>query len=361
MRRGLLLSVIAGSILGTGLRGSAADSASSEVPASFQPFEHMIGSWKGTAVPAKNRLKGWRETHRWAWKFAKGHPVGMSLELTGNPALAKGELTAKGEKGSWTYELQGTDPKGKPVVLSGQLDDAGRQLVLERVGEGGEGKDRWSLRLNSNQIRYTLDFDHQEQGAPQFTKGITVGLTKEGESFAAGGESANLPKCILTGGASTMTVSYKGKSYPICCSGCRDEFNEDPEKYVKKAALLGVTASGKEAMKPSPRRSVEDDSFDGLTDPPASRAKSGAAKAKADAKSSTAPKAAAEEDAEKSGTDEKAAAATRAATQLRLGQSLEKAGRTPGAIQYYNDIVKRYPGTPQAKIANERLEALRKK
>ncbi len=31
-----------------------------------------------------------------------------------------------------------------------------------------------------------------------------------------------------------MTVSYQGKSYPICCSGCRDEFNEDPEKYVKR-------------------------------------------------------------------------------------------------------------------------------
>jgi YHS domain-containing protein len=27
---------------------------------------------------------------------------------------------------------------------------------------------------------------------------------------------------------------YKGKSYPICCSGCRDAFLDDPEKYVKE-------------------------------------------------------------------------------------------------------------------------------
>ena len=32
-----------------------------------------------------------------------------------------------------------------------------------------------------------------------------------------------------------MTVSYKGKTYPVCCSGCRDEFNDNPEKYAKKA------------------------------------------------------------------------------------------------------------------------------
>src|SRR4051794_11763475 len=71
----------------------AADSPALEIPEPFARFEHMIGSWKGTAVPAVNRLKGWPETHRWAWKFARGKPVGMSLELDGDRTLSEGQLT----------------------------------------------------------------------------------------------------------------------------------------------------------------------------------------------------------------------------------------------------------------------------
>ena len=26
---------------------------------------------------------------------------------------------------------------------------------------------------------------------------------------------------------------YKGKTYYVCCSGCRDAFNENPEKFLK--------------------------------------------------------------------------------------------------------------------------------
>ncbi len=33
----------------------------------------------------------------------------------------------------------------------------------------------------------------------------------------------------MTGGAGTIRVSYKGKSYYVCCTGCRDAFNDDPE------------------------------------------------------------------------------------------------------------------------------------
>ncbi|MBU6293541.1 MAG: YHS domain-containing protein, partial [Planctomycetes bacterium] len=32
----------------------------------------------------------------------------------------------------------------------------------------------------------------------------------------------------------TSTVSYKGETFYVCCSGCRDAFNENPEKYVKE-------------------------------------------------------------------------------------------------------------------------------
>jgi len=55
--------------------------------------------------------------------------------------------------------------------------------------------------------------------------------TREGESFGA---AEKKPECIVSGGLGTSTVSYKGVTYYVCCTGCRDEFNANPEKYVKE-------------------------------------------------------------------------------------------------------------------------------
>src|SRR5207253_1539433 len=103
--------------------------------------------------------------------------------------------------------------------------------------------ERITLWPNGEKVRYTLAIDRRPPGAPQFSRLIEVGLIREGEAFAAGGPAANLPRCILTGGAASMTVSYQGKSYPVCCTGCRDEFNDDPEKYIRLAALKGTSAA----------------------------------------------------------------------------------------------------------------------
>jgi YHS domain-containing protein len=37
----------------------------------------------------------------------------------------------------------------------------------------------------------------------------------------------------VTGGLGTIAVSYKGQTYYVCCGGCKDAFEADPEKYVK--------------------------------------------------------------------------------------------------------------------------------
>jgi len=68
-----------------------------------------------------------------------------------------------------------------------------------------------------------------------------------------------------------MTVSYQGKTFPVCCSGCRDEFNENPEKYASKAAQA-KDQKGKADDKPA-AKGKDDGSFDGLIDEPKPRAK----------------------------------------------------------------------------------------
>ena len=136
----IVLGLIVGA--GAGMRSAAGADPGQEqapIPASFAPFEHFIGAWKGMAIPAANRLKGWPETHLWAWKFIKGEPVGMTLTVEGGKVVAQGQLTY--DPASKRYRLEGTDSAGKPVVFLGALDSSGKSLALDRQGspsaEGG--------------------------------------------------------------------------------------------------------------------------------------------------------------------------------------------------------------------------------
>jgi YHS domain-containing protein len=322
----------------------------------------MIGAWKGTAVPRANRLKGWPENHLWAWKFSKGTPVGMTIELKGDKSLTKGQLAY--DASTKTYTLEGTDSDGKPVTYRGAMDKAGKALVLDRTGETPEGKERLTLRPNSNHIRYQLLLDRAEPGAPQYKNVIEVGLTKEGESFAAGGAAADLPKCIVTGGAATLNVTFEGKTYPLCCTGCRDEFNENPAKYVKKA-LLRAQAGEKASVKPASSSGGKGDGeFDGLVDEPKAAKKMPAAKpAKVSAKSDDDETSSKDEDTDsaKTAKSKKAAdPAAKVASLLSQAQALEKAGKSAPALVFYRRIVKEYPKSAQAKTAAERVKALEK-
>ncbi len=248
MRLGILAGWLGLMIVGNSLAN--ADDRE-PTPAEFAPFEHLVGGWKGQGWMSKNRLKGWSEKHNWAWKFVKGKAVGMAIETTGDKVLTKAQLTF--DPKSKDYRLEGTDADGKPVVYVGPLDDSTHTVTFDRENPPKDlGKEQLKLSLNENMIRYTLRLFRQEPDAPQYAQVMETGMTKEGESFAAGGAAADLPKCIVTGGAASMTVSYNGKTLPICCSGCRDEFNDNPEKYMKK--LAARMARGKPCRRPRPPR-----------------------------------------------------------------------------------------------------------
>lgn len=238
------------------------DEDSAGIPPPFRPFEHLVGAWEGQAIPQSNRLRGWTEHHRWAWAFREGRVIGMSVELEANKTLAAGRLSYDPAKK--VYRLEGKTPGGQPATFAGPIDPKGQTLMLQREGKTPSGQERLTLRLNRNRIRYTLLQEAKAPGAPQWAKVIDANLGKEGEAFAAGGKEEDLPKCIVTGGAATLSATYQGKTYPLCCTGCRDEFEADPEKYVKKLAQrIEKGAIGKPK---APARRGDDDAFEGLVE-----------------------------------------------------------------------------------------------
>jgi YHS domain-containing protein len=234
-----------------------------EIPASFAPLEYLVGSWKGQGVNLEDpsqRVRGWTETHAWAWTFADGKPVGMSVALENSRTLKAGKLSYDEARG--VYVLTAEPAQGaEKAVYEGTLDKAGKLLTLDRQGvPAGKPAERITIRPNANYVRYTLTAERRASRAGAFRKVLETGLTKEGETFAAGSNRAEQPECVVTGGAAAMSLTYKGKTYPICCSGCRDEFLESPEKYLKK--LAAPAGSPKAEKKPAtPRRPGGDDDF----------------------------------------------------------------------------------------------------
>jgi YHS domain-containing protein len=363
----------------------ADDTEGRDIPPAFSSFEYLVGRWNGQATPkdSAQSFRGWPEKHTWAWTFAAGKPTGLTLAIDGGKVLADGKLTYDPARKRYRLDGHAPKPRGGAIAFEGGFDASGKTLVLDQVvAAAARGRNanaevvRLSIRPNSNFIRYTMGVDRKEAGTTQFSRSIEVGLGKEGESLAGGATASDRPKCIVTGGAAAMTISYNGQTFPICCTGCRDEFNENPEKYIKKASLVAQTRGAKKAGQPSPTRVGKfEDAFSGdVTDAPAmkradrptAKAAPGSSRAKEESSSeadSGEPKAASKAKATKRDESKGGAAAPptiRAASILRIGQNLEKDGKVSAALEYYKRVVKDYGDTPAAKTARQRIKALEK-
>src|SRR5205814_3634563 len=133
-----------------------------------------------------------------------------------------GELRYVPDKDHYTLTL--LTPAKDKYTFTGSLKE--RVLTLSRE-ENGE-QQRLVFTLLHEGERYLYRYEVKPAGKALFAQKYKVGATKEGIQFAGGDGK---PECIVSGGLGTMPVSYMGKTYYVCCSGCRAEFNENPAKY----------------------------------------------------------------------------------------------------------------------------------
>jgi len=200
----------------------------------LQPMNVLVGSWKGTGYPEsgtkEERAAGlWTETVAWAWQF-KGDDAWLAATFVKGKHFAAGELRYSVEKAAYQFVAVAADKTKR--TFTGTLKD--KVLTLERA-DTAAGEDQRLVFTLLHHNRHLYRFDTRAAGsALGFVKKFQVGATKEGVPFA---EVVKGPECIVTGGVGTMKVSYNGRDYYVCCSGCRDEFKADPEKYIKEALL----------------------------------------------------------------------------------------------------------------------------
>jgi len=204
----------------------------------LQPFNGLVGSWKGTGAPEGTREErtagAWTETIEWIWKF-KGSDAWLVASFAKGKHFAKGELHYSPDLGKknaeprFTLTLTASDKSTSQFV--GTLKE--KILTLDRTDGPADEQQRLVISLLHHN-RYLYRFETRPAGtAVAFIRKFQVGATKEGVPFA---DVPKGPECIVSGGLGTIKVMYKGKVYWVCCTGCCDEFKADPEKYLKEAA-----------------------------------------------------------------------------------------------------------------------------
>lgn len=221
-----IVAVIGVTILGCGWVAWCADPESKPAPKAsvieaLRDFNGLIGSWRGVGQVKRNSQQGaWQETAELVWEL-KPKSTGIRINVSEGKEW-KTALLAYDEANK-TFTLTATLPDDTSRKYQGKLTD--KRLVLEGADDKKEVHRLTLTTLNEN--RMLILFEKRPEQQSFFTRVGEVGYQRQGTRLAAVGGTG--PVCVVTGGAGTIPVTYKGTTYYVCCTGCRDAFNDDPE------------------------------------------------------------------------------------------------------------------------------------
>ncbi len=193
-------------------------------------LQEFIGDWKGSGGPDKPKPAAtdpiWSEKLQWTWRF-KGDDVWIVFDIKDGKFLKSGEVRYLLEKKK--YQLTVVDKDDKKLEYVGDYDADKGILTVERTDPDSKETQRVQMNTAAEGIRLIYRVAHKKDGTTIYVADYMVAATKEGQSLGAK-EKKN--ECVVSGGLGTIAVTFKGDTYYVCCSGCKDAFNENPEKYI---------------------------------------------------------------------------------------------------------------------------------
>lgn len=230
--------------------GSSANGAPEEqkfdnVLEALKPLQIMLGEWGGTTF---KKFDGFSsvETLDWVWDL-QSNPAQPALVMQADKSryYENARLTYLADKQK--YRLTVTDKDGQRKVYEGEFsvpltkipgDDnpnvmhSTYKLSLALVEPADEKKHAQIILNQQNNDRYM--FELYDLRGDSYARVDTINTRRKGTSFAKSDSDYGSKTCIISGGLGTSQVSYQGKSYYVCCSGCRKAFEANPEKWIAK-------------------------------------------------------------------------------------------------------------------------------
>ncbi|HIN53988.1 MAG TPA: hypothetical protein EYM79_06725 [Planctomycetes bacterium] len=125
------------------------------------------------------------------------------------------------------FTATGKTPKDEILKFTGKVDDQGR-LLLTNPDKQNKSVARISIRTVADGKRMVITYERLLTGTLYGRMG-EIGSTRKGSMFGVGG---NQIVCIVSGGKGTMPVTFDGKTYYVCCTGCRDYFNDNAAAVI---------------------------------------------------------------------------------------------------------------------------------
>ena len=237
---------------GTSAAGAAATGGGlpsvEETVARLQPFQIFLGRWRWVTQKKFGDFPKSGEDLQWAWDFrsepklpairakSEDHPYLKEIRLTVDPAEGdRYQAWVTAAEGGAARRLAGTweedhSPAERP---DGKILQRSFKLKLRQV-EPAEG-DQWQLTLSLlDNDQFLAELKRRVAGGETWQQLDTVRQQREGTSFAVAESDNPGPKCVVSGGLGSMSVSYEGKTYPVCCSGCAAAFNDEPLRWLSK-------------------------------------------------------------------------------------------------------------------------------
>lgn len=212
-----------------------------QILAAMDPLQIVLGQWRGTTQKEVGDFKGLDEP-RWVWDFkSQRDQPALVMESVESPYFKTARLTFFPERDIYQLTTTGTDSKER--IFEGNFS-----APAERY-QGDDDRLHWKFKLELNQINGTspretwqVVFNQQDnnrylmelsrlQGS-RFLRFDTVATQRQGTSFAKSDDDYGERICIISGGLGTMQVSYQGKSYWVCCTGCKAAFEDDPATWI---------------------------------------------------------------------------------------------------------------------------------
>jgi ribosomal protein L24E len=209
----------------------ASDEKQADQKERLSKLQGLVGAWRGAGQLQRSSTKdSWFEETDWAWSFEKGE-----VALIANQPKAKyfSQLRLAAGNAAGEYILAATPAaSGDPARYTGRLDDQG-QLVVTLDQPRDDLPRRLSFRFTAGGDRLVLLMEKKGLAGDQLVRLAEVGYTRQGSGF---GKNVTQRECIVTGGLGTIEVSHDGKTYYVCCTGCRDYFNENPKQVLAEYA-----------------------------------------------------------------------------------------------------------------------------
>jgi hypothetical protein len=199
----------------------------------LQEFNLLVGTWRGVGqLKRGSQVGAWQEHAESLWEL-KPQSQGIRWNIESGKQWKSALLSYNDEKKQYTLTATLSDDSTREY--RGTLEE--KRLVLDSEVDDKNEIHRVTVNvLNENRLTFLIEKRGEKQSFQ--TRVAEIAYQREGTRLAAAGASAH--ECVVTGGLGTISVVHNGKTYYVCCTGCRDAFKDDPEgilaEYQKRKA-----------------------------------------------------------------------------------------------------------------------------